>query len=109
MLKEKGLPTQVLIPSESGNKNNSIDWHTVYVVVSAVVVSIASLYASYSTFEIAQSYGLAIAYTATWLHLPITYFSSLYVIWMAKQHPIMAWLGTVSAVLNALLVVGGAV
>lgn len=101
------IDQKVLTLSESGNKDNSIDWHLVYVVVSSVVVSIASLYASYAAVEIAKIYGLAVAYTATWLHLPLTYFASLFSIWLANQHPVMAGLSTFSAILNALLVVGG--
>lgn len=98
----------ILTPFQPSNKEPSIDWHLVYVVVSAIVVSLASLYASYAAFEIASTDGLGIAYATTWLHLPLTYFASLFTIWLANQHPFMAWLSTFSALLNALLIVGGA-
>lgn len=106
MLRDKTLQTQE--PEQKQSLLRLVDWHLVYITISAVSVSIASLCASYAAIEIARTEGLAAAYTATWLHLPLTYFASLFTIWLANQNPLIAWLSTSAAILNALLVMGGA-
>lgn len=81
----------------------AINWRLVYAVTAFTLVMIIAAYASVYTVLIIQQEG-SYALTSLWLHPFLAVFSSLFTIWFVQTNPLISFLATTSATLNALLI-----